>query len=170
MGFNNLFCLLAWNEMLKAPEDKGPSIWKPFSREEFPTQTSWVQKLNSSEALWQCVAWGVTPADTLEENRVLLKQFIKANSKAPPDEAVIGLSAAHLNSLQLLLQHRLAHQHNSQRQARLVRFIPQSHDWASPTPLKLRANYSGSFWIVLNYCYCLIRRLNYFIILRISLC
>lgn len=84
--------------MLKAPEDKGPSIWKPFSREEFPTQTSWVQKLNASEALWQCVAWGVTPTDTLEENRVLLKQFIKANSKAPPDEAVVGLSAAHLNS------------------------------------------------------------------------
>lgn len=84
--------------MPKVTEDEGPSIWKPFSREEFPTQTSCAQKLNASEALSQCVAWGVTPADTLEENQVLLKQFINANSKAPPDEAVVGLSAAHLNS------------------------------------------------------------------------
>lgn len=84
--------------MPKVPEDKSLSIWKPFSREDFPTHTSWVQKLNASEALSQYVAWGVTPAKPLEENRVLLKQFIKANSKAPPNEAVVRLSAAHLIS------------------------------------------------------------------------
>lgn len=37
--------------MPKVPEDEGLSIWKPFSREDFPTHTSWVQKLNASEAL-----------------------------------------------------------------------------------------------------------------------
>ncbi|KAG8307618.1 hypothetical protein J6590_016060 [Homalodisca vitripennis] len=48
----------------------------PYQWESRPKGTSWVDKLRSSQAKDQCLAWHITPAATLEANRTLLKDFI----------------------------------------------------------------------------------------------
>lgn len=42
-----------------------------------PQGTSWIRDLNASQAVAQCCLWGLTPASTLEENRVVLRNHIK---------------------------------------------------------------------------------------------
>ncbi|KAG8305458.1 hypothetical protein J6590_069799, partial [Homalodisca vitripennis] len=48
----------------------------PYQWESRPKGTSWVDKLRSSQAKDQCLAWHIAPAATLEANRTLLKDFI----------------------------------------------------------------------------------------------
>jgi hypothetical protein len=50
-----------------------------FDANNIPTTTSWIKSLSSSQAIQQCVVWSIEPAKTLEENRVLLKNFVTSN-------------------------------------------------------------------------------------------
>lgn len=62
----------------KNTEGDDPSLL--YTLENKPSGVSWVDKLRSAQAKAQCLAWGLTPAPTLEANRVMLKDYI--NSKA----------------------------------------------------------------------------------------
>lgn len=48
-----------------------------YTKDNIPTQTSWIHDLNAAEAISQCEAWDIPSKETLAENRELLKQFIK---------------------------------------------------------------------------------------------
>lgn len=69
--------------------DEAPST---LLREARPSGVSWVDKLKALQAKAQCLAWGLTPANTLEANRVILKEFI--NSGAAP-----SLPASHVPAI-----------------------------------------------------------------------
>lgn len=58
----------------------------PFSWEERPTTITWIDKLDAPTAVRQCSIWGILPASTLEENRVILKNHLRGASvvQAPP--------------------------------------------------------------------------------------
>jgi len=58
----------------------------PYTWEDRPKGTSWINELRSAEAISQCEKWNLQPAPTLEENRVILKNFIKS-SDAPEQES-----------------------------------------------------------------------------------
>jgi hypothetical protein len=52
-----------------------------YKLEEIPETVSWIRELSSTQAVEQCNMWGLEPENTLEENRVLLKQFVKDYKK-----------------------------------------------------------------------------------------
>lgn len=41
-----------------------------------PSGVSWIRELNASRAIAQCQKWDLTPADTLEANRALLRDYL----------------------------------------------------------------------------------------------
>ena len=49
-----------------------------FTWESRPQGVSWVDRLTAPQAVAQCMQWGLTPASTLEENRGILKNHIRA--------------------------------------------------------------------------------------------
>lgn len=55
-----------------------------FEWEQKPPGTSWVRELNAAQAIAQCNKWGLTPASTLEANRVLLRDHIKTTCGSQP--------------------------------------------------------------------------------------
>lgn len=60
----------------------------PFSWINKPAGVSWIKSLDRFKAREQCLAWGLQPAATLEENRVILRHFIDKNMPPPTDEAL----------------------------------------------------------------------------------
>lgn len=50
-----------------------------YTLDNLPTTLTWVQELGALAAREQCVALGLQPAATLEENRVIIKNFVKSN-------------------------------------------------------------------------------------------
>lgn len=48
-----------------------------YALDNIPRTTSWARQLDAREAIQQCEAWGIPPADTLEQNRCILRRFIK---------------------------------------------------------------------------------------------
>lgn len=52
-----------------------------YDENNIPTQTSWINKITKEQASLQCVAWGITPMDTAEGNRSVLRAFVKARKK-----------------------------------------------------------------------------------------
>lgn len=58
-------------------------IMAVYTLSEIPNTTSWIRELNKQDAESQCLAWGLTPADTLEGIRTQLRNFAKdRNTKA----------------------------------------------------------------------------------------
>lgn len=52
-----------------------------YEWEEKPEGISWIDKLNAAQATDQCKLWGLTPASTLEQNRIALKNAIRGNKE-----------------------------------------------------------------------------------------
>lgn len=57
-----------------------------FDKENIPKTTSWIKNLGATEAIQQCQEWSIPPADTLEENRVNLRNFVKSHQGTPEDD------------------------------------------------------------------------------------
>lgn len=55
-----------------------------YEREEVPASTSWIGELNALQAIQQCRALGVEPRRTLEQNRAVLRQFVRQNVMVAP--------------------------------------------------------------------------------------
>lgn len=53
-----------------------------YTLENIPTTTKWIKSLNASQAVDQCTAWKIPPGQTLEENRVILRKFVKEKNTA----------------------------------------------------------------------------------------
>lgn len=70
-----------------------------FEKEQLPPGTSWIQNLNSLEAIEQCRILGVTPERTLEQNRRALREYIQGlptpTASAPVTQAQDTPSSAH---------------------------------------------------------------------------
>lgn len=56
---------------------------KVYDWDEKPTGTTWVNEFTADQAKEQCDKWGLPPGETLEENRVTLKNFIKQAGSVP---------------------------------------------------------------------------------------
>lgn len=54
----------------------------PFEWESRPQGISWVDKLNATQAFQQCNEWKLLPAETLEQNRVILKNYLRQYQKS----------------------------------------------------------------------------------------
>uniref|UniRef100_A0A1B6GLU3 Uncharacterized protein n=1 Tax=Cuerna arida TaxID=1464854 RepID=A0A1B6GLU3_9HEMI len=64
----------------------------PFPWHSRPSGISWVDKFSTAQAMEQCNEWNLTPADTLEANRALLKNYNKSPSQKASDRATTEVS------------------------------------------------------------------------------
>lgn len=55
----------------------------PIPWEQRPPTISWVDRLNATQAVQQCEEWNLPPAETLEQNRTILKNHIREAPRPP---------------------------------------------------------------------------------------
>jgi hypothetical protein len=52
----------------------------PYDENNIPSTITWIQSLSATQAAQQCQAWSLSPASTLEENRIILKNFVRSKN------------------------------------------------------------------------------------------
>lgn len=63
-----------------------------YTLENIPTTTSWIKALTKAEAQEQCKAFMLLPTDNLEEMRVILGNFVKAQNKVSDPSSATALT------------------------------------------------------------------------------
>jgi hypothetical protein len=104
----------------------------PFAWEDRPQGVSWVDKLNSSQAISQCVHWNLEPALTLEANRVVLKNHIKSGTSIELNTNMRGHSSktdtpTSESELQNVQAQHVEQEHLANTNSTIA--APQTGDW-----------------------------------------
>ncbi|KAG8299849.1 hypothetical protein J6590_091101 [Homalodisca vitripennis] len=60
--------------------DDSNQVYVPLDLDQCPSSEEWIKKLKSAQAKQQCAHWNLLPAATLDENRAILRNFLRSKN------------------------------------------------------------------------------------------